>query len=124
MATKASGLKTYGMKAGKEGPMKKNFPSVFKHRGVPGQPHTHDEDSDIDYTSGETIRTGPRGGTTESSQYQGEDEHDKVEITSASWGRTDHNRRKLFTSAKKDSGYDHAQRGKITDYWESKKFTT
>ena len=50
--TKSSGFK---MKAGAEGPMKKNFPSTFKHRVPKGS--THEPHAD----EGTGTTTGPRG---------------------------------------------------------------
>ena len=53
----------YKMKAGKEGPMRKNFPGAFKHRVPKGWEHEAHADDDT-YTE---ITTGHRGDTLSTS---------------------------------------------------------
>ena len=55
--TKSSGFK---MKAGKEGPMKKNFPSAFKNRGIKDEMRGN-------YPDRPETTTGPRGSLSGSS---------------------------------------------------------
>lgn len=62
--TKSSGFK---MKAGAEGPMKKNFPSAFKNRGV----------KDGSESSNHSYTTGPRGSLSSYSSSDNLSDDDK-----------------------------------------------
>ena len=131
MERKAKGHSPYRMKAADHGgPMMKNFPSAFKHRGY--EPHTHDTDSNIDYSSGniDTSSGGRRWNAATGSggggfTREGSEDHKEITVTSAGWGRSS-DRRKMLSSIDRDkqAGYDLAQRQQINRFWDQNKFTT